>query len=310
MYKFLYNKFDFGKINFFIDMFDLLLPYEHIKYGEITFDGILDKGNLIVYKGYYKNKYVAIKEYPIKDDKFDDSIINELDIGIGIRSSRLLKIYGYSMKKDMIYLIMEYINYNSLWKFINNDKYYVDCDLTNDPINSYIYDNGDGYKWYYIMERNLKKNITLSVIKSIKSMWNEHILHGDLKTQNLAIHKDDNNTYVKVIDYGTSYIGYESIENGGGGTDGYAAPEQDFNVGILNHKSDIYSLGVIITEIWVGCIWRGGDYFELCRNELLRALRILEKEEPKLGKIIRKCINLDHKKRPDIYKVYDMFNEV
>jgi serine/threonine protein kinase len=295
-------------------MIELLSPYNSIKYSEISFDEILDKGNLIVYKGYYQNKTVAIKEYPIKDDEFDDSIINELDIGTGVRSCRLLKVYGYCIHEDMIYLIMEYINHNSLWNFINDDKYYIEIEHEFHhickPKNSFIYENEYGDKWNYIMERNLKKNITLSVLKSIKSMWNEDILHGDLKTHNLAIHKDDTNTYIKVIDYGTSYIGYELVENGGGGTDGYAAPEQDFNVGILNHKSDIYSVGVIITEIWVGCIWRDGGDFNTCRNELLRSLRILEKEEPNLGKIIRKCINLDHKKRPDIYKLYDMFIEV
>ena len=156
------------------------------------------------------------------------------------------------------------------------------------------------------MKDDFKQSIVISLLKAIKSMYNNKIIHGDLKTPNLAINIKDEDKYIKIIDYGTCYYNMDNIYiEDVIGTDGYYAPEQDNN--ILNHKSDIYSVGIMIIEIYVGNIWHSGDTFSECRNEVLKSLRMIKKENIKLEKLLRKCIDLDHKKRPDIYKLYDMF---
>ena len=118
------------------------------------------------------------------------------------------------------------------------------------------------------------------------------------------------NIYLKVIDYGTCYhvddrdknIQLDSII----GTSGFYAPEQEDN--ILNHKSDIYSIGVTIIEVWVGTIFKKqSDNFNEARNEVLKSLRIIKKYNKDLEKILRKCIDLNYKKRPNIYQLNDMF---
>ena len=295
-------------------MFNILLAYNLIDYDKIIFDKELDKGNLIVYKGTYNNTDIAIKEYIVENNVFDYNLINELFIGTKINSERLMKILGYSINKDKskVYLIMEYINSSSLWDLINNDKYFVNIQyeyrLSNNKIvNSFIYDNKKGEIWNYIMNDDFKQSIVISLLKSIKSMYNNKIIHGDLKTPNLAINIKDEDKYIKIIDYGTCY--YNNMDDiyieDTIGTDGYYAPEQDNN--LLNHKSDIYSVGIMIIEIYVGNIWHSGDTFNECRNEVLKSLRMIKKENIKLEKLLRICIDLDHKKRPDIYKLYDMF---
>ena len=295
-------------------MFDILLSYNLIDYDKIIFNKKLDKGNLIVYKGIYNNNDIAIKEYIVEEeDELDYNLINELFIGTKIKSERLMKILGYSINNDKskVYLLMEYINSSSLWNLINDEKYSVNIQYEyrlsdNKIVNSFIYDNNEGDVWNYIMKDDFKQSIVISLLKAIKSMYENKIIHGDLKTHNLAINIKDEDKYIKIIDYGSCYYNEDDIYiEEVIGTDGYYAPEQENN--LLNHKSDIYSVGIMIIEIYVGNIWYDGDTFNECRNEVLKSLRMIKKENIKLEKLLRKCIDLDHKKRPDIYKLYDMF---
>jgi len=310
------------------------LSYNKINYDEISFGEKIDKGNLIVYKGKYKNQDIAIKEYitekydtdsddsddydPDDQDNYylDDGLINELYIGSKVSSERLLNVLGYShnKEKNKIYLIMEYINSCSLIKYIDESIFYKNVEYGYrlsefKPTNPYTREYSKGEKWNYIMDNELKKSIAISMLKAVKSMWDNKILHGDLKTHNLSIHTKGDEKFIKVIDYGTCFYDHESVElTRVIGTNGYYAHEQKLN--ILNHYSDIYSVGIMIIEIWCGYIWDKGKTFNECRNEALKSLRLIKLDNPNLEKLIRKCINIDHKKRPDIYKLYKMFIEL
>ena len=254
-------------------MFNILLSYNLIDYDKIIFDKKLDKGNLIVYKGTYNNTDIAIKEYIVEEEEyFDYNLINELYIGTKINSERLMKILGYSINNDKskVYLLMEYINSSSLWNLINDEKYSVNIQYEyrlsdNKLVNSFIYDNKKGDIWNYIMKDDFKQSIVISLLKAIKSMYNNKIIHGDLKTPNLAINIKDEDKYIKIIDYGTCYYNMDNIYiEDVIGTEGYYAPEQENK--LLNHKSDIYSVGVIIIEIYVRNIWYSGDIINEIRN--------------------------------------------
>ena len=300
---------------------DFINEYKYFDIKNIQINEILDKGNIPVYKGKLNDKDIAIKEYTIDDREYlylDDAIITELRIGLKVNSKRLLKIYGYSHNKDKTkyYLLMEYINKGSIFNYINNYfintiNYGVKTDEI--PTSNYNFTIGKS-SWNYIMSENLKKSIAISIIKSIISMYRNNIIHGDLKSQNLVVHREDsNNLYVKVIDYGTCYhvnnpdknIELDDII----GTAGFYAPEQQDN--ILNHKSDIYSIGVTIIELWTGNVFiKQSDNYNQSRNEVLKALRIIKKNNSKLEQILRKSIDLNYKKRPNINQLYDMFIEL
>ena len=170
------------------------------------------------------------------------------------------------------------------------------------------------HAWIYNMNINTKISIIISLIKSVITMYDHNIIHGDLKSTNLGIHNKNNDRYIKIIDYGTCYHNMENIHLFNTiGTDGYASPEQEYTDEnkLLNHKSDIYSLGVIMIELWVGDIWNHNSKSNNPgRNAVLYSLRRIKKENVNLEKILRKCISLDYNKRPDIYKLYNDFNEI
>ena len=232
-------------------MIDELSDFKYINFKKLNINDLLNKGNAEVYKGEYNGEIVAIKKYDYDDDDIQE-IISELFIGSNIKSKRLMKIYGYSYDKDYIYLVMEYINSNDLFDYML--KYYDD-------------DNK------YCMSNITKMSIIKSLLKAIKDMWNENIVHGDLKHLNLAIQKDNKGIYIKIIDYGTCEFDHrnEGVDKEYVcSTNGYVSPELN-DTCIISHKSDIYAIGVIITQILSGFIRFDEDY-KLSRNILLREL--------------------------------------
>jgi len=266
-----------------------LVDFKYIEYNDLFIDNLLDKGNAEVFKGTYNEKDIAIKKYEY--DEFNiNEIIKELVIGSNTESERLMKTYGYSYdkEKEYLYLIMEYINSSDLGKYI------ISC-----------YDED----YEYCLPLETKLSIIKSVLKSIRDMWIEDIVHGDLKPLNLAIHRRNDEIFIKIIDYGTCE--YDHRNQGFDkeyvcSTDGYVSTELD-KTNIISHKSDIYALGVIIFEILCGFI-RTGDDYKTSRNMLLKELRTLKQIYPDLEKIIRKCVDINPTNRPDIYKLIKIFD--
>ena len=90
------------------------------------------------------------------------------------------------------------------------------------------------------------------------------------------------------------------------GTLGYRVRKDHNN--LLGKCSDIYSLSVTFIELWCGDIWYSGEDFKSCRNEVLRSLRIIEREEKEMGKVLRKCLDMESKRRPTIQKLEEWFS--
>lgn len=93
-----------------------------------------------------------------------------------------------------------------------------------------------------------KFKIINQILDAIKYSHNKNIIHRDLKPSNILIDKDLN---IKVIDYGVSKLKdtfYSDYTLKSYMSAKYASPEQKIGIDIT-HKSDIYSLGIIIYEI-------------------------------------------------------------
>lgn len=265
----------------------------------------LGEGISSVYKVKYKDKIYAGKLY---EKPREEDIIYELKVAEKLQHTKQsVKVYGVIIYRTNILLLMELLtSFGDLCDYIQKKEkwkacYLIDNKIIPPPKTEYIYFNkGDNIFWNYILSDKQKMKITLSLAKAVNELHKYNIIHGDIKINNLVLHYEPRKEIIKLIDFGVSYIADTSelidIECKCG-TLGYRAPEQE-NLKMC-YKSDIYSVAVTIIEIWNGDIWYEGNNFKDCRKEVLRGLRIIEKNNKVLASLLRKSINLKYSKRPD-----------
>jgi hypothetical protein len=97
--------------------------------------------------------------------------------------------------------------------------------------------------------------------KALGAAHSKGIVHRDLKPHNVQlVIKADGALQVKILDFGVAKIlaspdGASSVKTRTGslmGTPLYMSPEQCKGAGVLDHRTDIYSLGVILFEMLSG----------------------------------------------------------
>ncbi len=173
-----------------------------------------------------------------------------------------------------------------------------------------IYDVGDDNNLYYIVMEliegiTLKKyiqkkgklsvkettSIAIQVAQGIECAHNNHIIHRDIKPQNIIISKEGK---VKVTDFGIARaVSANTINSNAMGSVHYISPEQARG-GYLDEKSDIYSLGITMFEMLTGEMPFEGD------STVAVALQHIQGEMPDLRdyiedipvstqKIVQKC---------------------
>ena len=295
------------------------LPVFYLKENQIEYLRKLGEGISEVYHIKFNDKDYAGKIYT----KYDiDDILYETEIAEKLKNTKQsMKTLGVIfLDNDKIIMLMElFISDGDVYDYIQKKNRWTPCfynkelkTLRPEPKTHYIYYNKDeNIHWCYDLSEKQKMKIALSISKAIDELHNVGIIHGDIKTNNLVLHYGPKKQTVKIIDFGMSY--FKESDNlmeieVKTGTEGYRAPEQDNYM--INEKTDIYSMGVTIIEIWNGDIWYEGKSFKESRKEVLRGLRNLEKTNLELGKLLRKSINLDHKKRPSANIFFKKLREI
>jgi len=289
------------------------LPFDLIKQRDYFTSG----GSSDIYKGVYDSRNIILKMFDSRNYHYETGIIddleNELEIYILLENKKkdqLCQCYGYSFSNlnnsFQTYLILkDYGAEGDLCDIIKNEKYwYKYKNKINE--NEYYYKYRD-IEWVYNMERNYKLQITNSLCQAIKELHDSNIVHCDLKPNNLLLINDK----IIIIDLGASrFIDKEKIivTEEDMGTLGYMC--EDLQFGLCSKKSDIYSLGICMLELWVGEIWQEGNNYKDCRKEILNSLKCLECKEKELSKIIKKCILKNTKKRPYIKTVIKNLSKV
>ena len=169
----------------------------------------------LIYRGYRlkDKKPIAIKKFTkFIEKKYIDSEINLMK---NLNNSNILKLYEVIRKRKNLYLVLEYCEQGDLTRYIKTKK--------------------NSFDYIYIFQ----------LILGLKYLYNNCILHRDIKPQNILI---DNNV-VKICDFGFARdLKNNDLLNTFCGSPLYMAPEI-LKLGEYTDKSDIWSLGVIIYEI-------------------------------------------------------------
>lgn len=209
----------------------------------------------LVFKGYSLNddshRMLAIKIYKGHNRKYFDK---EILINNNLPSKYFLSVINYGTG----FIYQE--NNNSLnigeSNNINNDSdnfngkvlYKIEELAENGDLFNYIYELHNGFP------EKISSKIFSLIIKNVKILHQNNIVHGDIKPENILL---GNDFAPKLIDFGFSTILDKKNNNiifATEGSDIYSSPElKKANInGYDGIKSDIFSLGVLLFVITVG----------------------------------------------------------
>jgi len=153
--------------------------------------------------------------------------------------------------------------------------------------------------------------IAHQIASALEAAHTAGIVHRDLKSDNVFLtHREEVSDHVKVIDFGISRFTEAETTTGGGGrrrgqvmgTPEFMAPEQMTSPDSVDHRVDIYALGVVLYEMlasrtpWVN----NGDTDALVHQILLEVPPPINRKEipPGLNELIfERLLNKDPAKR-------------
>lgn len=239
----------------------------------------LGKGSMgLVFKAmdHELNEPVAIKilRKEIADDEEHlERLRSEIKLARRVTHPNILRTYDLGKVEDTPFLSMEYVRGMTL-------RYLIDS---------------SGRLPYSAALR-----VTRQLCDGISCVHDLGILHRDIKAENVILEPSGN---VKLMDFGIARTIKKSetdaLDEGLFiGTPSYASPEQ-IQGGELAKTSDIYSLGILINEIFTGQLpIEGGSVKEIClahiKDEPIRASKLWTEIPKELEIIILKCL----KKKP------------
>ena len=155
----------------------------------------------------------------------------------------------------------------------------------------------------------------LYIIQACEGVGEAHargIIHRDLKPENLFVVQRDGYSFVKVLDFGISkavLVGASSVDLASNSTTSmmgspyYMSPEQLRSTKSVDHRADLWSLGVVLFELLTGMtIWDETKEFTELVADILEApprkLCAFRPDAPlELEAVIDRCLEKDRNRR-------------
>ncbi len=183
-------------------------------------------------KDHILGRHVAIKvlkqEFS-EDVNFVTKFRTEAQSAGGLEHPNIVNIYDVGSEDGMYYIVMEYVEGITL--------------------KTYIEKKGQ-------LSYKEAVSIAIQVGRGMEAAHNKHIVHRDIKPQNVIISTEGK---VKVTDFGIARAANtNTIHSDVMGSVHYTSPEQARN-GFVDGKSDIYSLGIVMYEMVTGRVPFDGD---------------------------------------------------
>jgi predicted Ser/Thr protein kinase len=198
-----------------------------------NFEHLGQGGMGVVYKARQRhlNRIVAVKLLPPsvgEDPAFAERFTREAQALARLNHPNIVQVHDFGRTDEYFYFVMEYVDGVNLRVLIRDHKL--------DP------------------EAALK--IVPQICEALQFAHDEGIVHRDIKPENILVDKKGR---VKIADFGLAkLLGHAADDlslTGTGqlmGTLGYMAPEQLQQAHKVDHRADIYSLGVVFYEMLTG----------------------------------------------------------
>ncbi len=178
------------------------------------------------------NRLVAIKVLKAEfcnDKNFVSKFKAEAQAAAGLSHPNIVNIYDVGDEEETHYIVMELVEGITLKQYIEKKKK---------------------------LDIRESIGITIQVAQGIGAAHEQHIIHRDIKPQNVIISRDGK---VKVTDFGIAKIASsQTINSDAVGSVYYFSPEQARG-GYCDERSDIYSLGITLYEMLTGTVPFDGE---------------------------------------------------
>ena len=219
------------------------------------------------------NRYVAVKVLKpefCEDKTFVAKFRAEAQAAAGLMHSNIVNVYDVGEENGIYYIIMELVEGITLKKYIEKKGRLGIREAVS---------------------------IAIQVAQGIGAAHSHHIVHRDIKPQNIIISKEGK---VKVTDFGIARAASgNTINSAVMGSVHYISPEQARG-GYSDEKSDIYSFGIMLFEMLTGRLPFEGDTtvavaLQHIQDDMVSPRKYLPDIPVSVEKIVLKCTQ----KKPD-----------
>ena len=164
------------------------------------------------------------------DQNFVERFRREAKSAAGLNHPNVVGVYDWCQVDSLYYIVMEYVEGETLKDLIGRRGR---------------------------LPGNEAVGIALGLLAAIDFAHQHHIVHRDIKSQNILI---DPSGVVKVTDFGIARAGDSSMTEVGSilGTAQYLAPEQARGEHV-DERTDLYSVGIVVYEMRTGQVPFKGD---------------------------------------------------
>lgn len=187
------------------------------------FEPIPSHGFNLLYKARRYGKWYVLKCLKAENRGnpfYEEQQGKEFELGIMLNHPNIVAVQGIENIPELgRCIVMEYVDGRTLTAFLNEHP-----------------------------SAQKRKKVLFQLLDAMEYYHKLQVVHRDLKPSNLLItHNGDN---LKVIDFGLSDSDSHTILKQGAGTLRYAAPEQVKGNAPIDLRSDIFSMGVIIGDMF------------------------------------------------------------
>ena len=199
-----------------------------------------------------------------KEKEEEDEISNEIKVLRSLDHPNILKIFEFFSSKDSYTIVTEFCSGGDLFQE--------------------IIDKGPFKEKYCAF-------VLYQILSAINHCHANHIIHGDLKPENVLIVDKDKNEFprIKICDFGTSQIfGKGKAQRKAFGSPYYLAPE--IYDGNYNEKCDLWSCGIILYILLSARPPFGGEEDE----EIIESVKLgrYDLESPPFNNLSLDCLDL------------------
>jgi len=176
------------------------------------------------------DRIVALKILPVESQQhpsFAERFGREAKALAKLNHPGIVNIYDFGQTKDYYYFVMEYVDGMNLRHLLHNQP----------------------------LEPRQALELVTQICTALQYAHDEGVVHRDIKPENILLNKKGQ---VKIADFGLAkLLGTApdtalTMSQAAMGTLNYMAPEQRQNAQSVDHRADIYSLGVVFYEMLTG----------------------------------------------------------